>query len=55
MVRRRPCFVDDIADGLGMHRNEVIKYVEELNAENLLEEAHSAKKLFYKVTKEASI
>jgi wyosine [tRNA(Phe)-imidazoG37] synthetase (radical SAM superfamily) len=55
MLRRRPCSVDDIANGLGMHRNEVIKYVEELNAENLLEESHTAEKLYYKVTKEASI
>jgi len=55
MLRRRPCSVDDIADGLGMHRNEVIKYVEELNAENLLEESLTADKLYYKVAKEPSI
>jgi wyosine [tRNA(Phe)-imidazoG37] synthetase (radical SAM superfamily) len=54
MLRRRPCSVDDIADGLGMHRNEAIKYIEELNAENLLEESLSAEKLYYKVAKEAS-
>ena len=52
MLRRRPCSVDDIADGLGMHRNEVIKYVEELNAENLLEESLTAEKLYYKVANE---
>ena len=55
MLRRRPCSVDGIANGLGMHRNEVIKYVEERNAENLLEESHTAEKLYCKVTKEASI
>jgi len=54
MLRRRPCSIDDIADGLDMHQNEVVKYIEELNAENLLEESLSAEKLYYKVAKEAS-
>jgi len=54
MLRRRPCSVDDIADGLGMHRNEAIKHIEELNAENLLDESLSAEKLYYKVAKETS-
>ena len=27
MLRRRPCTVEDIAGGMGMHRNEVLKYV----------------------------
>jgi len=48
LLRRRPCSIDDVADGLGMHRNEVIKYIEELNAENLLEESLTADKLYYK-------
>ena len=55
MLRRRPCSIDDIADGLGMHRNEVVKYLEELNADNLLEESLIAEKLYYKVAKETSI
>jgi wyosine [tRNA(Phe)-imidazoG37] synthetase (radical SAM superfamily) len=55
MLRRRPCSVDDIADGLGMHRNEVIKYVEELNGENLLEASPTSDRLYYKVAKEPSI
>jgi wyosine [tRNA(Phe)-imidazoG37] synthetase (radical SAM superfamily) len=54
MLRRRPCSIDDIADGLRMHRNEVIKYIEELNAENLLEESLTADKLYYKVASERS-
>ena len=36
LLRRRPCSMDDIANGLGMHRNEVVKYVEHLSAEGLL-------------------
>jgi wyosine [tRNA(Phe)-imidazoG37] synthetase (radical SAM superfamily) len=55
MLRRRPCSVDDIADGLGMHRNEVLKYIEELNAESLLEESPTAGRLYYKVANETSI
>lgn len=30
LVRRRPCSVDDIAAGLGIHRNEVLNHLEEL-------------------------
>lgn len=47
MLQRRPCSVDDIADGLGMHRNEVVKYVEELNADGALETNVTAGKLYY--------
>lgn len=39
MLRRRPCSVEDIAGGLVMHRNAVLKYVEELKTENQLEES----------------
>jgi len=47
MIRRRPCSVEDIADGLGMHRNEVLKYIEELDATGLLEKRSSSGKTFY--------
>jgi wyosine [tRNA(Phe)-imidazoG37] synthetase (radical SAM superfamily) len=30
LLRRRPCTVEDIASGLGIHRNEAVKYVSEL-------------------------
>ena len=36
MLRRRPCSITDIAHGLNMHRNEVVKYLEELSAEGQL-------------------
>jgi wyosine [tRNA(Phe)-imidazoG37] synthetase (radical SAM superfamily) len=55
LLRRRPCSVDDIAGGLGMHRNEVIKYIEELAAENLLDQSLVADGLYYKVAKGRSI
>ncbi len=53
MLRRRPCSILDIADGLSMHRNEVIKYVEELNAENLLEKSLTREKLYYQAAKDS--
>lgn len=49
MLRRRPCSVEDIAGGLGMHRNAVLKYVEELKAENQLEESLTAGKVHYMI------
>ncbi|MCK4548056.1 MAG: radical SAM protein [Candidatus Eisenbacteria sp.] len=30
MLRRRPCTLDDVVSGLGIHRNEAIKYLDEL-------------------------
>jgi len=47
MIQRRPCSLEDIADGLGMHRNEVLKYIEELDATGLLRKRSSAGKTFY--------
>ena len=50
MIRRRPCSLEDIADGLNMHRNEAIKYVEELDAEGAIAKRTSDGKLFYSAT-----
>lgn len=50
LLRRRPCSIDDIAAGLGMHRNEAVKYVAELVAENLIEQTTTAGKVYYKAT-----
>ena len=52
MIQRRPCSLDDIADGLNMHRNEAIKYIEELNAEGVLAKRTSGGKLFYSATQD---
>lgn len=30
MLKRRPCSLDDISSGLGIHRNEALKYITEL-------------------------
>ncbi len=48
LLQRRPCSIGDIADGLGMHKNEIIKYVEELITQDLIEKTFVAQKLYYK-------
>jgi wyosine [tRNA(Phe)-imidazoG37] synthetase (radical SAM superfamily) len=49
MLRRRPCSIDDIANGLGIHRAQAVKYVEELNLEKLIEQATSEGRLYYRI------
>lgn len=44
MLQRRPCSVEDIADGLGIHRNEAIKYVEQLLACGLVDRITTGRK-----------
>ena len=51
LLRRRPCSIDDIACGLSMHRNEAIKFVEELSAEKSIESTLTAGKLYYKAVR----
>jgi len=48
LLRRRPCSVEDIAQGLGMHRNEVVKYVTELVKQGKLNYELHNRKLYYK-------
>jgi len=50
MLRRRPCSLEDIADGLDMHRNEVVKYVEDLTAAGLLAQSLSDGKTYFRAT-----
>ena len=51
LLRRRPCSLGDIAEGLAMHRNEVIKYVEELHHQGKVEKETTDGKVFYRVTR----
>jgi wyosine [tRNA(Phe)-imidazoG37] synthetase (radical SAM superfamily) len=37
LIRRRPCTLEDIATGLGIHRHEVVKHLEELQTRGVLE------------------
>jgi len=48
MLRRRPCTADDIAAGLGMHLNEVAKYLAELMAEQGLKQYRRNEKVYYR-------
>lgn len=50
MLRRRPCSVEDLVNGLGLHRNEVVKYTEELVAQGLMTCTLTNGKLFYRTT-----
>jgi wyosine [tRNA(Phe)-imidazoG37] synthetase (radical SAM superfamily) len=50
LLKRRPCSIEDIAAGLGFHRNEVVKYVEELLAEGKIETRLQNQRLYYKAT-----
>jgi len=48
LLQRRPCSIEDIAAGLGLHRNEVVKYIEELSAEGKIEARPQNQQLYYK-------
>jgi len=50
LLKRRPCSIEDISAGLGLHRNEVVKYVEELSSEGKIEAKPQNQQLYYKAT-----
>jgi len=54
LLRRRPCSIDDIVGGLKMHRNEVLKSVEHLHTEGLVEESQVDGKRYYRVVQQHS-
>ncbi len=47
LIRRRPCSLDDIVNGLSSHRNEIVKYVEELTKQGLIIQRRVDKRLYY--------
>jgi len=47
LLKRRPCSVEDIAAGLGFHRNEAVKYVEELSSVGRIEVKPHNQQLYY--------
>jgi wyosine [tRNA(Phe)-imidazoG37] synthetase (radical SAM superfamily) len=47
LLRRRPCTTADIADGLGMHRNAVLKCVERLVSQELVAPERVENVLYY--------
>ena len=48
MLQRRPCTINDIANGLGIHMNEAIKHVEKLLENGLLEHDTLEDKTYYR-------
>ena len=50
LLQRRPCSIEDVASGLGLHRNEVVKYIEELSAEGKIEAKPQNQQLYYRAT-----
>lgn len=50
LLRRRPCSIDGIAQGLSMHPNEVVKYVEALRDQKLVETTWASGECYYMTT-----
>jgi wyosine [tRNA(Phe)-imidazoG37] synthetase (radical SAM superfamily) len=48
LLRRRPCSVEDIALGLGLHRNAVVKCLEQLCSQQRAQAEYTFQGLFYK-------
>lgn len=48
LLKRRPYSVEDIAAALGLHRNEVLKYLKELSSESKIEAKPQNQQLYYK-------
>ena len=49
LLQRRPCSIEDIAQGLSIHRNEVLKYIEDLASEGKIDTDTQNNKLYYKI------
>ena len=47
-IRRRPCTIDDLSRVLGLHANEVRKYIDPLLAEGSITEEREARGIFYR-------
>jgi len=54
LLSRRPCTLDDITHGLDIHRNEAVKYIEELQAAGVLTTTRNGDRTFYKTTKKGT-
>ncbi len=52
LLKRRPCSIEDISAGLGIHKNEVIKYIEELSSKGEIESKRQNQKTYYSASNE---
>jgi wyosine [tRNA(Phe)-imidazoG37] synthetase (radical SAM superfamily)/biotin operon repressor len=48
MLKRRPCSLDDICSGLGLQRNEILKYISELQNMGVIHTESKDGKVFFK-------
>ena len=49
MLKRRPCSLDDICSGLGIHRNDALKYISYLQSQGLISSEKTGQATFFKV------
>jgi wyosine [tRNA(Phe)-imidazoG37] synthetase (radical SAM superfamily) len=49
LLSRRPCSLDDIAEGLGVHKNEILKYLDELTAKGQIDRETYREKTYYRL------
>jgi wyosine [tRNA(Phe)-imidazoG37] synthetase (radical SAM superfamily) len=54
LLRRRPCSIEDIALGLGLHHNAVVKCLEQLCSQQLTQAEYTSEGLFYRARNEFS-
>jgi len=48
MLKRRPCTLDDICVGLGVHRNEALKYIAHLQEQGVISSEYRGETVFFK-------
>ena len=51
MLERRPASLRDVTEGLGIHRNEALKYIETLLADQHIETVQSTDTLYYRASR----
>ena len=54
MLQRRPCALEDIASGLGIHRNEALKHIVRLKEQKLLQEVRMGELLYYRTAEDTT-
>ncbi len=47
MLARRPCTLEDLSAGLGLHKNEILKYIDSMIAGKIIEVVRVGEKSFY--------
>jgi len=54
LLSRRPCTLNDITQGLSIHRNEAVKYIEELQTAGVLTKTQTGDRTFYNTTQKGT-